>query len=146
MISTVSAFNRQKTKKNTQLPRLKPGEKLYPNPVNLFSNRGKISPDPDSLANGFNFKGEHAQSTTRSEQAPLVDNNLFIGIQPSYQETEEKFVFAEIETTGSLEEGNKTSFAFQKLQVMDISTGLIAMIGTFLTIMAVRNICFKNKT
>ena len=43
----------------------------------------------------------------------------------------------EDETLGNMEDGRRSKVEFQKLQIIDLSTGLVAGIGAFITVIAV---------
>jgi len=136
--TTLSAFNKHKTKKN-KLPPLNYESQAKKQSFKIFSNKMKISPETEIISSDrLHFKGDLPLSSHRSEATPLVGTNLSAKMQSSNIEVKPDLLFSKIEKIGSLEDGNKTNFVFQKLQIMDISTGFIAMIGTFLTVMSVR--------
>jgi len=105
-----------------------PSPLLAPGSKQLFQNPN----GPEKILVTEPGETDNFLSTQRTHIAPLisesVDHNPLMEIGTLLDDDEEY----------ALEDGNKTKLEYQKLQIMDLATTLIAFIGGFVTVLIVR--------
>ncbi len=106
----------------------------------FFSRRSQmqISPEPYFIGSKVPLSGGLNESQIRSfdvnTQRVMEES---VPSTPRLEEKQSLMRFFEDDEPKTFEDGSLTKVKFQRFQVMDMSTGIIALIGTFLTIMAV---------
>jgi len=99
----------------------------------------KVTPSPEPfLPSSSRFPANISGGASDFENSVLenhkvVEDNLN---QRSLDNQNLLGLFDDVDEPKAFENGSLSKVKFQRFQVMDMSTGIIAMIGTFLTIMA----------